>query len=143
MTVATNCAATGGAIEKQILDGKVAFSYELTNADTYAYVSEPVATVEFDGFDWDNGNREKCQKHGLPIAEIESLFGRPVVILPDKENNSGERRYRALGTTKTGRRAFVVFTLRDRGGAVRLRPISARYMHMKEVANHEKNYPDV
>jgi hypothetical protein len=25
-------------------------------------------------------------KHGLSVTEIESLFDRPVVILPDKEN---------------------------------------------------------
>jgi hypothetical protein len=27
-----------------------------------------------DGFDWDDGNRSKCQKHGMSIAEIEALF---------------------------------------------------------------------
>src|SRR5271170_2071366 len=43
-------------------------------------------TMEFDGFDWDEGNRAKCQKHGVSVAEIEGLFRRPVVILPDKEN---------------------------------------------------------
>jgi uncharacterized DUF497 family protein len=26
------------------------------------------------GFDWDSGNRDKCQKHGVSIAEIEALF---------------------------------------------------------------------
>jgi uncharacterized protein len=55
--------------------------------------------MDFAGFDWDVGNRKKCQKHGLSIAEIESLFNRPVVILPDKENAQGERRFRAIGTT--------------------------------------------
>lgn len=75
--------------------------------------------MEFDGFDWDGGNREKCQKHGMPIAEVESLFHRPVVILPDRENPAGERRYRGIGATKEGRKAFVVSTLRDLGGVVR------------------------
>jgi uncharacterized DUF497 family protein len=27
--------------------------------------------MEFDGFDWDAGNREKCRKHGVSTAEIE------------------------------------------------------------------------
>jgi uncharacterized DUF497 family protein len=27
-----------------------------------------------DGFDCDDGNREKCQKHGVAIAEIEAFF---------------------------------------------------------------------
>jgi uncharacterized DUF497 family protein len=99
--------------------------------------------VEFAGFDWDAGNRKKCQKHRLSVAEIESLFDRPVVILPDKENAQGERRFRAIGTTATKRNAFVVFTERDRGSGVLIRPISARYMHKKEVESYEKNYPDV
>ena len=55
--------------------------------------------MDFAGFDWDSGNRKKCQNHGVSIAEIESLFDRPVVILPDKENAQGERRFRAIGTT--------------------------------------------
>jgi len=97
--------------------------------------------MEFDGFDWDGGNREKCQKHGMPIVAIESMFERPVVILPDRENPVGERRYRAMGTTAEGRKAFVVFTLRERDGATRLRPISARYMHGKRWKFMKKPIP--
>jgi uncharacterized protein len=66
--------------------------------------------MDFAGFDWDSGNRKKCQKHGVSIAEFESLFDRPVVILPDKENAQSERRFRAIGTTSKKRNAFVVFT---------------------------------
>ena len=99
--------------------------------------------MEFAGFDWDVGNRKKCQKHGLSVTEIESLFDRPVVILPDKENAQGEQRFRAIGTTSTKRNVFVVFTERDRGNGVLIRPISARYMHKKEVESYEKNYSDV
>jgi uncharacterized DUF497 family protein len=36
-----------------------------------------------------------------------------------------------------------VFTERDRGDGVLIRPISARYMHKKEVESYEKTYPDV
>jgi len=86
---------------------------------------------------------KKCQKHGISIAEIESVFSRPVVILPDKENPQGERRFCAIGSTSKGRKAFVVFTLRNRGKGVLLRPISARYMHKREVKNYEKDYPDI
>ena len=28
--------------------------------------------MQFDGFDWDDGNRGKCQMHGVSIKEIES-----------------------------------------------------------------------
>ena len=99
--------------------------------------------MEFAGFDWDGGNRKKCQKHGISIAEIESVFSRPVVLLPDRENPQGERRFRAIGSTSKGRHAFVVFTLRNHGKGILLRPINARYMHKKEVRNYEKDYPDV
>jgi hypothetical protein len=27
----------------------------------------------FEGFDWDDGNRAKCVKHGLTIEQIESV----------------------------------------------------------------------
>ena len=71
------------------------------------------------------------------------MFSRPVVVLPDKENPQGERRFRAIGSTSKGRQAFVVFTLRNYGKSVLVRPISARYMHKREVKNYEKNNPDV
>ena len=41
------------------------------------------------------------------------------------------------------RNAFVVFTQRDRGNGVLIRPISARYMHKREVESYEKTYPNV
>ena len=44
---------------------------------------------------------------------------------------------RAIGQTSTGRYVFGVFMLRDVEGQTRLRPISARYMHQKEVAHYE------
>jgi uncharacterized DUF497 family protein len=99
--------------------------------------------MEFAGFDWDSGNREKCRIHGISIAEIESVFNRPVVILPDKEIDREEQRFRAIGSTAEGRRAFVVFTWRNHGKRDLSRPLSARYMHEKEVKRYEKDYPDL
>lgn len=110
---------------------------------TNAYTSIIESRMDFDGFDWDDGNREKCKSHGMTLDEIESVFNLPVVILPDKEHSSGERRFRAIGTTSKGRNAFVVFTLRPRNGGRNIRPISARYMHRREVEDYEKDYPDV
>ena len=96
------------------------------------------------GFDWDRGNREKCQKHGMSIEEIEGVFARPVVILPDKESPQGEPRLKAIGKTPSGRHAFIVFRWRaERSGSAMLRPIGARFMHRKEVESYEKAYPDV
>ena len=99
--------------------------------------------MEFTGFNWDLGNRAKCQKHGLTRDDIESVFDRSVVILPDKPNSQKEKRYRAIGTTRHGRRAFIIFTLRQSIEGTLLRPISARYMHQEEVELYEKNYTDV
>jgi hypothetical protein len=35
------------------------------------------------GFDWNHGNLEKCQKHGVEIAEIESAFRQTMAVFPD------------------------------------------------------------
>jgi uncharacterized DUF497 family protein len=94
--------------------------------------------MDFAGFDWDSGNRKKCQKHGVSIAEIESLFNRDVNIAPDLQHSNIEERYKAIGTTDAGRNVLFAFTLRRRGELTLIRPISARYMHQKEVAYYEK-----
>jgi uncharacterized DUF497 family protein len=85
------------------------------------------------GFDWDHGNREKCQKHGVPIAVIEGLFDRPIAVFPDPEHSTAEKRFKAIGRTGDGRGVLIVFTLRSKSGAEFICPVSARYMHLKEV----------
>ncbi len=95
------------------------------------------------GFDWDVGNRAKCQKHGVSVDEIEELFARPIIILPDTTHSSTEERLRAIGRTEAGRYVFLVFTLRERGGKRFIRPISARYMHQKEIDSYEEENPDL
>src|SRR5271168_3625993 len=97
--------------------------------------------LQFDGFDWDRGNRAKCQKHGLSIALIEGLFARPVAIIPSAADSQEERRFCAVGQTGNGRRVFLVFTLRRKGDGQLIRPISARYMHKKEIESYEKENP--
>ena len=99
--------------------------------------------VQANGFDWDKGNRAKCEKHGLSISTIESLFGRPLAILPDAAHSQRERRFRAIGRTDKGRSVFIVFTLRRQGDELLIRPISARYMHKKEIDVYEKENPDL
>jgi len=98
--------------------------------------------MDFDGFDWDKGNRKKCQKHGVSVEVTEGVFNRPVIILPDEAHSKGEQRFRAIGRTVEGRGMFIVFTLRRRDDEVLLRPISVRYMHSEEVAGYEKENPD-
>ena len=94
------------------------------------------------GFDWDNGNRTKCQKHGVSIAEIEDLFTRAVLMVPDDAHSQRERRSLAIGKTTSGRSVLVAFTMREKGGKRLIRPISARYMHREEVRHYEEEAPD-
>jgi uncharacterized DUF497 family protein len=94
--------------------------------------------MEFDGFEWDRGNRAKCQKHGVSIGEIESLFRGIPLVGPDKAHSAAEERFRAAGITEKGHPLFVVFTWRQKRKKRLLRPISARYMHRKEFEAHEK-----
>ena len=94
--------------------------------------------VAVSGFDWNDGNRAKCQKHGVPIADIESAFARPISVFPDPAHSRAEERFKAIGTTGHGRHVLIAFTLRHKGEALLIRPISARYMHRKEIDHYEK-----
>ena len=95
--------------------------------------------IAFSGFDWDDGNRLKCQKHGLALADVEHALAHGVALLqPDAVHSEAEPRFLAIGRTRDGRYAFVVFTPRRREGDTILRPISARHMHAKEVMRYEQ-----
>jgi hypothetical protein len=94
--------------------------------------------IAVSGFDWDSGNRAKCQKHGVSIADIEAAFARPIAVLPDPLHSRVEERFKAIGATDHGRFVLIVFTLRRKGAALAIRPISARYMHRKEIDHYEK-----
>ena len=90
------------------------------------------------GFDWDSGNREKCRRHGVSIEDIETAFQRDLWVIPDSARSRTEQRFRAIGTDATGRTIFIAFTLRDSAGGPLVRPISARYMHRKEIEHYEE-----
>ena len=92
----------------------------------------------FSGFDWDEGNRQKCVSHGVSRRDIESLFTRPFSVFPDPAHSRQETRYLAIGTTDKGRHIFLAFTIRQRAGVNLIRPISARFMHNKEIVHYEK-----
>src|SRR5579863_9510535 len=96
--------------------------------------------MQFSGFDWDQGNRAKCQKHGVSVETLERIFGRGLMILPDDAHSQTERRFRGIGHSDQGRAIFVVFTIRRPRGEVLIRPISARFMHKKEIQHYEKTY---
>ncbi len=90
------------------------------------------------GFDWDEGNRAKCQKHGVSITEIEELFVRDPLVAPDPKHSADEDRLIAAGRTSKGRPVFVAFTIRIMNNRRLIRPVTARYMHAKEIAAYEK-----
>ena len=94
--------------------------------------------LQVNGFDWDEGNRTKCQKHGVPVAEIEWLFEHDPWVAPAPKHSAEEDRLIAVGRTSIGRSIFVAFTVREKGGSRLIRPVTARYMHTKEIAAYEK-----
>jgi len=89
------------------------------------------------GFDWDDGNRAKCTRHGVSIDEIEGVFQGDVWVFPDIAHSDRETRFLGIGCTAEGRFVFVAFTLRVRDAERWIRPISARYMHAKEIRHYQ------
>ena len=98
----------------------------------------------FHGFNWEAGNISKCQKHGVSVEEVEALFssGR-LQIEPDLRNSKAEERFNAIGKTAMGRSIFLVFTIRNHESEILIRPISARYMHRKEIDYYAQKNPPV
>jgi uncharacterized DUF497 family protein len=67
------------------------------------------------------------------LAE-EIFVSEELFVLPDTKRSQVENRHIALGKSQDGKNLFVVFTLRDK----KIRIISARKMHRKEVQKYEK-----
>ncbi len=59
-------------------------------------------------------------------------------MAPDVRHSAGEVRLIAVGRNVAGRPMFVAFTIRTRQGRRLPRPISARYMHAKEIGAYGK-----
>ena len=90
--------------------------------------------LEFSGFDWDAGNKEKNLKHGVHASECEQVFfNEPLVILDDPKHSVAEDRFAAFGQTDLGRMLVVVYT--PRGSLIRI--ISARDMNRREREFYE------
>ena len=83
------------------------------------------------GFDWDDGNARKNDKHGVNQSEAEEVFfNQPLLLTHDPGHSITESRYRALGRTDRGRCLMVIFALRVEDTLIRV--ISARPMNRKE-----------
>jgi len=94
--------------------------------------------MKIDGFDWDDGNWPKCGQHGVSREEIEQVLA-DARIAPDPKHSQEEARYIAVGRNEKGRPIFVAFAVRLRESQYFIRPISARYMHAKEVTRYEES----
>jgi len=89
------------------------------------------------GFDWDEGNTRKNEKHSVSMAEAEQVFfNAPLLVLDDFRHSSQEPRFHALGKTDDTRLLHIAFTVRHKGEKIRV--ISARDMHRKERVIYEK-----
>ena len=101
----------------------------------------PVSHVDkpFAGFDWDDGNIAKCEKHGVSRREIESALGSHPAVAPDLKHSDSEQRFIAVQRNAEGRPLFIAFTFRQAPTGWLIRPVSARYMQKKEAEAYEKS----
>jgi uncharacterized DUF497 family protein len=89
------------------------------------------------GFDWDDGNERKNEKHGVSMSQAEQVFfNAPLLLLVDALHSKNEPRLHALGKTDDERTLHISFTLRQSGLLIRV--ISARDMHKKERFIYEQ-----
>lgn len=93
--------------------------------------------TKVNGFDWDERNARKNEKHPVSMAAAEQvLFNAPLLVLEDSKHSSQEPRFHVLGESDDTRPLHITFTLRHAGEKIRV--ISARDMHRKERVMYEK-----
>lgn len=93
--------------------------------------------TDITGFDWDEGNTLKNEKHNVSMAEAEQVFfNEPLLVLEDFKHSNQEPRFHALGKSDDKRQLHITFTLRQAGEKIRI--TSARNMHKKERVIYEK-----
>jgi len=87
-------------------------------------------------FDWDKANLSKNYfKHKVTPKETEEIFvDSDLLVIPDIKHSVLEDRFIAIGNTLIQKNLFVVFTMRNE----KIRVISARRMHGKEVKKYEE-----
>ncbi len=72
------------------------------------------------------------------LLKLRLPSGSRLAVFPDPAHSVAEERLIGIGKNEQERHILVVFTLRKRKGGTVIRPISARYMHRKEVEHYEK-----
>jgi uncharacterized protein len=80
----------------------------------------------------DNGNERK----NVEAEAEEVFFNDPLFVMEDVQHGHSEQRFHALGRTDLDRFLHITFTLRQQGTKIRV--ISARDMHRKELARYDQ-----
>ncbi|WP_363226311.1 BrnT family toxin [Sphaerotilus sp.] len=75
--------------------------------------------------------RTNISKHGIDLAELESVFDAPMITVEDARASYGELRLQSLGYWQ-GRVVFLVWTERDEGAHL----ISCRHANRKEAQDY-------
>ena len=88
-------------------------------------------------FEWDEYNaRKNWIKHRVTPSECEQIFfNQPLIVAVDIKHSEEEERFFSLGKTDTGKKLFIVFTIRGKA----LRVISARQMNKKEKRSYDEH----
>ena len=64
--------------------------------------------TDITGFDWDEGNARKNEKHHVSMAEAEqTFFNEPLLVLEDSKHSNQEPRFHALGRSDDKRRYIL------------------------------------
>jgi uncharacterized DUF497 family protein len=87
-------------------------------------------------FEWDEANKNKIWlKHKVSSEECEEAFATEYLFKqPDELHSDKENRHILVSKTKKARFLFIVYTLRKN----KVRVVSARGMHKKELGFYEK-----
>jgi uncharacterized DUF497 family protein len=86
-------------------------------------------------FQWEGNIDKNFTKHNVTIQEAEEVFlHEPFIVADDNKHSDTEQRFYGLGKTKTNRKLFVAFTVRDK----KVRVISIRDMKKKERTIYER-----
>lgn len=107
---------------------------------TKKHCTYKICTMQIKGrvieFEWDRWNLDKSYvRHGVTPKEAEEIFvDEWSFVLPDIKHSQKEERFIIVGKTLEKKDLFVVFVVRGE----KIRMISARRMHRKEVLRYEK-----
>lgn len=84
------------------------------------------------GFDWDSGNVSKV-KERVDLDVVEHAFFCDPLFAEDELHSTGDEKRYVMVCLNLLKPVFAVFTLRQQ----KIRVISARYMHKREVKKYE------